>query len=293
VSTIVPVGGNKSLVLVGTTNGVALVDLDVGVSSWQPHPSSGKLHGSSSAVSLNSNSQKDDATEDQPPAPTDEVFVRMNDGKCDPQGRFWVGSIARHGSGPGGNLKDGGAALYRLDNWASNPTLVVPQITVSNGLAWSLDHKTMYVIDSPTCRVDAFDYDRDTGALSNRRLAARVSEQYPPVPDGCCLDSAGMLWVACFGSGEVRCYDLLNPDNGAKLLATIKLPPEAGDQCTAVAFGGANLDTLFVTTAHEFWDESQKAACPLAGALFAVGPGELLAQIGRVVTGLPACAFKL
>jgi len=316
----VPVEDSNSLVLVGTTEGVALVDLDAGASSWQPHPSSGKLHGSSGGgSSTKDNSLNVKGARDQSAGPAGEVFVRMNDGKCDPQGRFWIGSIARHGSGPGGDLKDGGAALYRLDNWASHPTPVVPHVTVSNGLAWSLDNKTMLVIDSPTCRVDAFDYDSGTGALSNRRLAVRVSEQYPPVPDGCCLDSTGMLWVACFGSGEVRCYDLnldagssdeeassttttnyeeanSSPDeamNQAKLLATIKLPPDAGDQCTAVAFGGADLGTLFVTTAHEFWDESQKAACPLAGALFAVGPEELLAKMGRVVTGLQASAFRL
>jgi sugar lactone lactonase YvrE len=306
VTTAVPVEGSDSLVLVGSTDGVALVDLDKGASSWLPHPSSGSLHGSngrSSNSSSGSSSYDDAAKEGQ------EVFVRMNDGKCDPQGRFWVGSIARHGGGPGGDLFTGGAALYRLDGWAGTPFQVLGGLTVSNGLAWSLDGLTMYATDSPTGRVDALDFDGETGAVSNRRAAVRVSEAFPPVPDGCCLDSEGMLWVACFGAGEVRRYDLATDEArprlatagdhggdlwpGARLLATVQLPPDAGGQCTAVAFGGPKMDALFITTAHEFWDEAQQAACPLAGALFTVGRDELRAKLGRVVTGLPTRAFKL
>lgn len=306
-----PVEGSASLVLVGTTDGVALVDLGQGAPSWQPHPSSGTLHGSGSGGSGSGDGKEKGQAQ--------EVFVRMNDGKCDPQGRFWVGSIARRGGGPGGDLCAGGAALYRLDAWAAAPVRVLEGLTVSNGVAWSLDGATMFATDSPTGRVDALDFDAATGHVRHRRTAVRVADAYPPVPDGCCLDSEGMLWVACFGAGEVRRYDPTPPlvpadapprssssssdaeeagNNGApvpgaRLLATVQLPPEAGTQCTAVAFGGDALDTLFVTTAHEFWGAPQRAACPLAGALFTVNRDELRAKLGRLVTGLPTCAFKL
>mmetsp|Transcript_5802 Transcript_5802/g.13423 ORF Transcript_5802/g.13423 Transcript_5802/m.13423 type:complete len:340 (-) Transcript_5802:201-1220(-) len=262
ITTIVPVEGSNSRVVVGTTDGIALLDLDQGVlASWEPHPSSGKLHGE---------------------------FVRMNDGKCDPQGRLWIGSISRVGPG-GADLAPGGASLYRLDGWATEPARVLGGITVSNGLAWTADGKTMLYTDSPTFGVDSFDFDPSSGDISNRRRAVTCAEGFPPVPDGCCLDSEGKLWVACFGAGEVRRYD----PNSSELLAVVKLPEAAGPECTAVAFGGPDLADLYITSAHEFWGEEKLAEMPLAGGLFRV-PAELLSTVtGSCVSGVRANAFNV
>ena len=121
VSTVVPVEGTRSQVVLGVQAGFALYDLDS--RKFEPHPCNGALHG---------------------------AHTRMNDGKCDPQGRLWLGSIAR--SGPGGaDLVPGASALYVLEGWASAaPTKVLDGVTVSNGITWSEDGRTMLYTDSPT-----------------------------------------------------------------------------------------------------------------------------------------------
>ena len=129
-------GSSENRVIVGTTEGVALVDLDTG--TFTPHPSNGSYL---------------------------KKFERMNDGKCDPQGRLWLGSIARVGAG-GADLAPGASALYVLDGWSATPTKVLEGVTVSNGIAWAADGKTMYYTDSPTFGVDAFDFDGSACALS-------------------------------------------------------------------------------------------------------------------------------
>lgn len=249
VSTIVPVQGTRSQVILGVQGGFALYDLET--KKFEPHYSNGSLHGE---------------------------YTRMNDGKCDPQGRLWLGSIARTGPG-GADLKPGASALYVLEQWSSTPTKVLEGVTVSNGVTWSANGKTMYYTDSPTFKVDAFDFDggaKTHAALATaRRTAIEICSSFPPVPDGCALDTQGKLWVACFGAGEVRRYD---PATGA-LLATVVLPEAAGKETTACAFGGASLDELYITTAHEFWDEAKQAEMPLAGGLFKVSR-DALASLG-------------
>ena len=122
---------------------------------------------------------------------------RMNDGKCDRHGRFWAGTMA-------GDARPGAGALYRLDPDLS-VTKVLDGVTVSNGLAWSLDDRTMYYIDTPTQRVDAFDYDLASGTIENRRPLIEIPEEAGS-PDGMTIDAEGFLWVALFGGRAVRRY---------------------------------------------------------------------------------------
>ena len=202
------------------------------------------------------------------PPEHDPALVRFNDGKCDPSGRFWAGTMALvKGPKPLGRL-------YRLD---ANGTMrvMLRDVGTSNGVAWSLDRRTLYFIDTPLLRVDAFDYDDATGAIANRRTVISI----PPGigrPDGSTLDAEGMLWVAMYEGWSVTRW---NPQTG-ELLRTIRLPVA---RVTSCAFGGPELDTLYLTSARQNLTEPQLAAQPLAGGLFRVRPG---------VRGLPAFAFE-
>lgn len=193
---------------------------------------------------------------------------RFNDGKCDPAGRFWAGTMQ---IGP--NRKPAGS-LYRLDTDLSVHKMV-ENVTVSNGLVWSLDHSTMYYIDSPALTVTAYDYDIDTGDISKGRVIIQVSPEMG-FPDGMALDTEGMLWIAHYNGGCVRRW---HPNTG-EVLDTIKLPVS---RVTACAFGGENLDTLYITSATEHLTEEQLKKEPLAGALFMAKPG---------CQGLKAFRFK-
>ncbi|WP_027945029.1 SMP-30/gluconolactonase/LRE family protein [Amycolatopsis taiwanensis] len=185
--------------------------------------------------------------------------IRMNDGGCDPDGRFYCGSMA-YAETPGAGR------LYRLDPDGS-VTTVLTAVTISNGLAWSPDGGTAYYIDSPTRRVDAFDYD---GELSGRRAVVRVPEE-AGMPDGMTVDADGRLWVALWGGGAVHCY---TPDG--KLTDRVELPVT---QVTACAFGGPELDELYITTSRQGIEEGSQHQ---AGALFRYRPG---------VRGLPVLTF--
>jgi sugar lactone lactonase YvrE len=192
------------------------------------------------------------------PPEHDPALVRFNDGKCDPAGRFWAGSMAL-GPGPGPLGR-----LYRLDPDGS-VRVMLRGVGTSNGLAWSLDRRTLYFIDTPLLRVDAFDYDEATGDITNRRPAITI----PPDlgrPDGSTLDADGMLWVAMWEGGAVTRW---NPRTG-EWLRTIRLPV---NRVTSCAFGGPELDTLYITSARNGLTDEQLAAQPLAGGLFRVNPG--------------------
>ena len=179
---------------------------------------------------------------------------RFNDGKCDPGGRFWAGSMAYE------NPKDSGS-LYRLDT-----DLTVHKmfggVAISNGIVWSLDQTTMYYIDTLRKNVRAFAYDNDTGDIANERVAIDVPEAIG-LPDGMAIDSEGMLWVAHYGGS---CVTRWNPDT-AELLKKIELPVT---QVTACAFGGPNLDTLYITSAAQELAAEELARQPHAGGLFAI-----------------------
>ena len=179
---------------------------------------------------------------------------RFNDGKCDPAGRFWAGTMAYESPSNQGSL-------YRLDTDFSVHK-IFGDVAISNGIIWSLDHTTMYYIDTLRKNVRAFDYADDTGDISNERVIINVPEEIG-MPDGMAIDSEGMLWVAHYGGS---CVSRWNP-NTAQLLEKIDLPVT---QVTACAFGGPNLDILFITSAAQELDAAELARQPLAGGLFSI-----------------------
>lgn len=180
---------------------------------------------------------------------------RFNDGKCDPAGRFWAGTIADDES-------PGRSALYRLDG-AGNVATMLTGVSISNGLAWSADAATMYYVDTPTRRIDAFDFDVATGTIADRRPVVTIGEGLG-FPDGMTIDADGGLWVALWGGGAVHRY------LDGRLDAVIELPVS---QPTSCAFGGAAFDELYVTSAWKGFDGVRRAAEPLAGAVFRIRPG--------------------
>ena len=185
---------------------------------------------------------------------------RFNDGKCDPAGRFWAGTML---NGAGESDPPHGS-LYSLDASGQVRQRLV-HVRISNGLAWSLDKTTMYFVDSPDRRVDAFDYDDATGEIGIRRVAVTVPRQYG-MPDGMTIDAEGMLWVAGWGGGQISRW---NPATG-QFLETIHVP---ASQSSACAFGGPNLDELYITSARIGLDASTLANEPHAGGLFVARPG--------------------
>jgi sugar lactone lactonase YvrE len=190
--------------------------------------------------------------------------LRFNDGKCDPAGRFWAGTMAYdHSTGAG--------ALYRLDS-DGRATLLLDGVTISNGLAWSLDGRTMYYVDTPTQRIDAFSFTPATGEISDRRSVIRIPPEVG-APDGLTIDAEGGLWVALWGGAAVHRY------LDGRLDRVINLPVSQPTSCT---FGGEDLDELYVTSAWEGLSIKERQAQPLAGALFRVRPG---------VRGIPPAVF--
>lgn len=181
--------------------------------------------------------------------------LRFNDGKCDPAGRFWAGTMAY-------DVTPGAGALYRLDA-DGRATRVIPRVTISNGLAWSGDGRTMFYVDSPTRRIDAFTFDAETGTPTDRRTIVEIPAS-AGTPDGLTIDEEDGLWVALAHGGAVHRYV------GGRLDRVIRLPVSLTTSC---AFGGADLATLFITSAWEHMTAEQRAREPLAGALFRVRAG--------------------
>jgi sugar lactone lactonase YvrE len=179
--------------------------------------------------------------------------VRMNDGACDAHGRFWAGTMA-YDESPGAGV------LYRLELDGSCTT-VLTGLTISNGIGWSPDGATMFLVDSGTSRVDAFDFDASSGDISRRRTIVTIEE--PGVaPDGLTVDEDGGIWVALWGGGAVRRY---RPDGA--LLTAVPLPV---DRPTSCAFGGPDRSTLFVTTARHGLDAAALSRQPHAGRVFRI-----------------------
>ena len=192
--------------------------------------------------------------------------VRFNDGKCDPAGRFWVGSMA--------NTPDRTAAgsLYCVTPRDVEERLA--RITVSNGLSWSKTRDKMYYIDTPTGCVDCFDYDLASGSISNRQTLLRISADEGS-PDGMTIDEQGRLWIALWGGWSVICFDPLQ----GSVVETIELPAARVTSCT---FGGADRTTLYITTARTGLTADEQKQQPLAGRVFC------LEDAGK---GLPADVF--
>jgi sugar lactone lactonase YvrE len=192
--------------------------------------------------------------------------TRMNDAACDPQGRFWAGTLAD-------DHRPGGGALYRLDR-DGRTDLILDGLTISNGLGWSPDGGTMYLVDSGPRIVHAFAFDSDAGTISNERELVTVAEEIG-APDGMTVDAAGDLWVAVYGGGLVNRY---SPDGA--LRETLTIPAL---QSTSCAFGGVGLNQLFVTTATEGWSDEQRRAEPTAGLVY---------RIDTAAVGRPAAQFR-
>lgn len=181
--------------------------------------------------------------------------MRMNDGKCDRAGRFYASTMTFTGEESRGQL-------LRLDADLSVHVLV-ENLRIGNGLAWSSDDRTFYFTDTESQRVDAFDVDPATGDLSNRRRAFDIARSHGQ-PDGFCIDDEGALWVAMWQGSAVRRY---SPDG--ELLGIVHLPVS---NVTCPAFGGANYDELYVTTAApSFSGLTHQEA--LGGAVFRLRPG--------------------
>jgi sugar lactone lactonase YvrE len=182
---------------------------------------------------------------------------RFNDGKCDPAGRFWAGTISLQ-------REPGAANLYCLEP-NGEVRVMLRGLTNSNGIAWSLDHSEMYHIDTPTRRVTAFNYDLASGQIENPRTVITVPPDFGK-PDGMTIDAEGMLWIALWDGGCVRRWD---PRSG-KLLDTVAVPVR---RVTSCAFGGPGLRDLYITTARTGLTESDLACEPHAGGLFRARPG--------------------
>lgn len=190
------------------------------------------------------------------PVERDDPETRMNDGKVDPAGRFWAGTTAL-------DHRLGAGTLYRLDpDLRVSPML--GEVTISNGLDWSLDGSTMYYIDTPTHRVDAFAFDPASGSIGDRRPAVPIREGAGS-PDGMTLDAEGYLWVALWGGWAVERYA---PDG--RLDLRVDVPAAQASSC---AFGGPELDLLFITTARKDFPAGGLPDQPHAGGLFVCRPG--------------------
>lgn len=187
--------------------------------------------------------------------------ARFNDGKTDPQGRFWAGKMSEAAEN----------SLFRLDPDGSVSRMETG-VTISNGLGWSPDLHTFYFTDSPALVIYAYDYDPASGALANRRELIHVPEG-EGVPDGLAVDAEGCIWSARWGGWKIVRYD----PQGQKMLE-VALPVELVTSC---AFGGPGLDELYITSAAI--DVRDRAAQPLAGDVFRIHPG---------VRGLPEPFFK-
>ncbi len=185
-----------------------------------------------------------------------EPHLRFNDGKCDPRGRFFVGTMHR-------NVARERGAFYRLDG--SKLETLFGGVTVSNGLDWSPDGTRIYYTDTLTGRVDVFDYDLASGTPSGRRPLVQLSPNQG-WPDGLCTDAHGNLWLALWDGGAVECFD----GRTGKSLERIPIPARRVSSC---CFGGEKFDRLFITTAWEDYDKAARDAEPQAGGIFVAEPG--------------------
>jgi sugar lactone lactonase YvrE len=193
--------------------------------------------------------------------------TRMNDAACDPAGRFLAGTMAF-------DERPGAGALYRLD-LDGTVTTVLDGLTVSNGIDWSPDGRTVYLADSGPGVVHAFDHDPDTGAFTGGRVLLEFNGD-DGVADGLTVDDEGCIWTALWGGGQVRRW---SPDG--ELLAVVEVPGVA--QTSSCAFAGPGRDLLVISTSAEGLDDAARAAQPDAGRLFTAHPG---------VTGPPARPYR-
>jgi len=232
--------------VVPTESGKVLVALENGIYSFDPESGAKKLIVDPEA---------------------DKPDNRFNDGKCDPAGRFWAGTMSLVGA-------KNAAALYRLDA-DSTVHKMIDGVSISNGIVWSGDKTKMYYVDTPTRKVMRYDYNHETGEINNPTVAVEVPEGMG-APDGMTIDEEDHLWVALWGGSAVACFD---PENG-ELLRKIEVPAK---NVTSCAFGDDDLGTLYITTAREGTSKTELEQFPHAGGVFKIRPG---------VKGVPAFFFN-
>ncbi len=179
---------------------------------------------------------------------------RFNDGKCGPDGRFWAGTMS-HADEP----EKGSLFVFDKDYLV---TKKISKVSISNGMAWSLDHKIFYYIDTPTYTVVAYNYDKSTGEINEKRVVINIPKK-DGSPDGMTIDSEGMLWVAHWDGWQITRWD---PSNGNKLLSI----PFPAARITSCAFGGDGLQDLYITSARTGLNDVELASQPLAGSLFVI-----------------------
>lgn len=180
--------------------------------------------------------------------------VRLNEGGCDPQGRFYCGSMAY-------DVSEGVGAVYRFDG---GPELQVvrDRVSIPNGLVWDASGEHLFHNETVSGTITRFDFDAAAGTWHNPEVIHRTDDD-ASLPDGSAIDDEGRLWVAQWGGGAVLC---ISPEGVIEGRVEV---PGAG-QVTSCAFGGPDMSTLFITTSSDGLDRS---AHPRAGALFVVDPG--------------------
>ena len=178
---------------------------------------------------------------------------RFNDGKCDRQGRFWAGTMDQALTHPTGTL-------YRIDD-NLRVTAMVSGFVVTNGIAWSPDDRTLYVTDTVNRQILAFDFDRDSGDISGRRVFAQIPYS-DGFPDGLTVSADGDVWSAHWDGWRITRYS-----PGGAIRQVFRMPVPRPTSCM---FGGADLSTLYVTSAADGLPDDALAAAPLSGALFAI-----------------------
>jgi sugar lactone lactonase YvrE len=186
--------------------------------------------------------------------------TRMNDAACDRAGRFFAGTMAF-------DQRPGAATLYRLDVDGA-VTTVLDALTISNGIGWAPDDRTVYLADSGPGLVWAFDYDLGSGTFARQRVLLDFSSDDGPAPgvaDGLTVDDEGCIWTAIWRGGQVRRW---SPEG--ELLAVVELPVPNVSSC---AFAGPARDLLVISTSAEGLDEAGRKAQPDAGRLFQARPG--------------------
>lgn len=191
--------------------------------------------------------------------------VRCNDGKCDPEGRLWIGTMQMP-------PEEGTGNLYCIGGKGA-PELKLAGVTISNGLVWA--GNKMYYNDTHTGTVQEFSYDKLTGDIAFTRVAIHIPPELGQ-PDGMATDSEGMLWIAHWGGYGVYRW---NPVTG-QLLGKVEVPAPHVSSC---AFGGPGMDELLITTAREHMAAAQLDEYPLSGSVF---------HVRLPIKGLPANYFK-
>jgi len=185
---------------------------------------------------------------------SDLTLNRFNDGKVDPKGHIWIGTLSTL-------LTQGAGSLYRIGS-DLQPKLQLKNLTISNGMAWTADQQTFYFIDTPTRKIQEFAFDPESGEIMFRRIAVEIPKGMG-FPDGMCIDREGMLWVAHYaGSGVYR----WNPKTG-ELLDKIELPVP---HVTSCCFGGDDMDVMLITTAQENLSTDDLKKYPQSGDVFLV-----------------------